>query len=435
MSYRGRRPTGIQRVELELARELVGDPQVRLVRYDRDADCLRHVTTDELHSRYAWLNTTIEEPTHHASRQQAEPESRRRRQLARSARWGDTARALIGLRDGVRQCAASSLQLTRAAARALSRPRSRSASCASASWAPGDVLCSLSLWGSTRIAEYFAEVAGRRSVRVALAVHDLVPVVRPQYRAVSVEQDRVLFRIILDMADVVMSFSSVTHSDIDRFCRSEQIEVPSCRTMSAASPVLAATPVRPPSAAGLGEFVLCVSTIEIRKNHHLLFDVWESLIAERPAGAVPTLVLAGTVGWLNAETMHRLGETPGFEQHVVFIESPSDHELSWLYRNCCFTVYPSLYEGWGLPITESLDAGKVCITSNVSTMPEASEGFGVLVDPTDRRGWKHEIVRLVDDRAARDELEGQIRAGHRVRDASDLARSVRLVLDELVARP
>ena len=93
------------------------------------------------------------------------------------------------------------------------------------------------------------------------------------------------------------------------------------------------------------DFILCVGTIEIRKNHQMLLAAWDRL-ADELGDRLPPLVVAGRRGWKADEALRRLDEffDPG---KVMFVESPSDEELRWLYAACLFTVFPSRYRGMG----------------------------------------------------------------------------------------
>ena len=113
-------------------------------------------------------------------------------------------------------------------------------------------------------------------------------------------------------------------------------------------------------------YVLCVSTLELRKNHRLLLAVWRRLLARvrreqrSPAG----------VGWTGR--LLYLGQ-PAASKRAVGLQLPNgkivlmsdlaDEELAEVYRRCLFTVFPSLYEGWGMPVAESLAQGKFGVAS------------------------------------------------------------------------
>ncbi len=146
-----------------------------------------------------------------------------------------------------------------------------------------------------------------------------------------------------------------------------------------------------------GPFVLCVGTLEPRKNHALLFQVWRRLVAKHGAEAVPKLVLVGRVGWYMEDFMRHLKVTGYVEKRVVHLQGVTNAELSQLYDSCLFTAFPSFSEGWGLPITESLARGKVCVCSNVTSMPEAGGEHALYIDPYDTSAAYDLIDTLIYD--------------------------------------
>jgi glycosyltransferase involved in cell wall biosynthesis len=142
----------------------------------------------------------------------------------------------------------------------------------------------------------------------------------------------------------------------------------------------------------------------------LLFRVWRQLLEELPPERVPTLVFAGRVGWLVEDLMQQIANANNLDGKLVVIENPSDSELVALYQNCRFTLFPSFYEGWGLPVTESLAFGKPCLIADRSSLPEAGGPLArrfdpdnlhdayaairtVILDPEDLRRWTETIRR------------------------------------------
>jgi glycosyltransferase involved in cell wall biosynthesis len=141
-------------------------------------------------------------------------------------------------------------------------------------------------------------------------------------------------------------------------------------------------------------FVLMVGTIEPRKNHLLAYRVWRRLI-ERHGEKAPRLMIAGGEGWLTGDLRYQITHDPLTRDRVVMLGRVSNAELGWLYRNCLFTVFPSIYEGWGLPVAESLMHGKYCITSNVSSLPEIGGELVGYHDPIDAM----RMLQLVEEAA------------------------------------
>ncbi len=169
-------------------------------------------------------------------------------------------------------------------------------------------------------------------------------------------------------------------------------------------------------------FVLSVGTIERRKNHALLVRVWARLLAcgLRP----PILVLAGKPGWDYSELETALAETGGLDGLLRIMPGLSDTALETLYQNCLFTAAPSLIEGWGLPIGESMARGKLCVTSERGSMPEVGEGHALLIDPEDADAAVPLFRRLITDHAWRAGLEADMAARFSPRDWPEVATTI-----------
>jgi glycosyltransferase involved in cell wall biosynthesis len=175
-------------------------------------------------------------------------------------------------------------------------------------------------------------------------------------------------------------------------------------------------------------FVLYVSTIEIRKNHLMLLSVWEEL-AEELGARLPILVIAGRRGWKAEEAQRKLDEArerPGGP--IVFVEGPREDELRWLYASCLFTVFPSFFEGWGLPVSEGFWFGKTCAAANTSSVPTVGRDLCEYFSPSDPAEMKTAIVRLLDPELRRAH-EAKI-AATPMRTWADVGADIaRLILD------
>ena len=159
--------------------------------------------------------------------------------------------------------------------------------------------------------------------------------------------------------------------------------------------------------------VLYVSTIEIRKNHMLLFKVWERLIREHGAETVPDLVFTGKYGWEIDDLRALLKETGFLGGKIRVVENLSDEALAVLYRFSLFTAFPSFCEGWGLPVAESLSYGRHCIASDATSVPEVGGRFVQYHDPRDVDAAYRLIEEAIFDPAALDTWESLIRSEYR----------------------
>lgn len=154
---------------------------------------------------------------------------------------------------------------------------------------------------------------------------------------------------------------------------------------------------------GLPEhFLLYLATLEPRKNVEGLVRAYAQLRAADPG--VPPLVLAGAKGWYY-ETIFALVRALGIERAVTFAGYVRDEEQPLWYAAADLFLYPSFFEGFGLPVAEAMACGAPVITSNASSLPEVAGEVAVQVDPRDSSALAHAMQRLL-----RDDVERRARA-------------------------
>jgi glycosyltransferase involved in cell wall biosynthesis len=155
--------------------------------------------------------------------------------------------------------------------------------------------------------------------------------------------------------------------------------------------------------------VLYVSTIEPRKNHRRLVEAWRRLAADGVLRGGFKLVFVGRRGWMMDEFFAALEANPEYGRSILHLAEVSDEVLRSLYRGAAFTLYPSIYEGYGLPPVESLLAGTPVIASSGGALAEVVGGSGVILDPADTDGWHREMRRMIEDTAYRASWEERAR--------------------------
>jgi hypothetical protein len=171
-------------------------------------------------------------------------------------------------------------------------------------------------------------------------------------------------------------------------------------------------------------FVLFVSTFEPRKNHVLAFTLWLKLIEKRGLRRTLPLVCVGHRGWKTEAAMSLLRSNRTLQRRVHILNGIADADLAELYRRCLFTLYPSVYEGWGLPVTEALCHGKAPLISAVSSLPEAGGCFAEYFDPASPEDAFAKLERLIDDQEYRMSREALIKEKFSPRSWSAIADQV-----------
>lgn len=264
-------------------------------------------------------------------------------------------------------------------------------------------------------------------VYIAL-IFDLIPLIGPKWFTESLVRDyRAWLDSLLHSADGCLAISQATRSDLLRAAR-EGAVLPDA-TVSVirldGNFRQETAPFAAVSAHGLepGRYVLFVSTLEPRKNHRGAFLAWLALEKSMGEAAMPRLVCVGGRGWLNEELYALLRQYPVLRRMVLILHGVPDDELAALYEHCLFALYPSFYEGWGLPVSEALSYGKVPAISRTSSLPEVGGAFAHYFDPHDVSDIAA-TVRSLLDHDVRIATEAVIRHAYRPRSWHEIARDM-----------
>jgi glycosyltransferase involved in cell wall biosynthesis len=156
-------------------------------------------------------------------------------------------------------------------------------------------------------------------------------------------------------------------------------------------------------------YLLCVNTLEPRKNMTTVIDAFAALVGDGAAEGV-SLVLAGSTGWLGDDLVERCRRVAGREAPVVVTGYVDDADLAPLYAGASLFCYPSLDEGFGLPVLEAMKCGVPVITSDRPPLVEAADDAGLAVDPRDTAGLAEAMRRILHDRDLADDLRARGRA-------------------------
>ena len=256
-----------------------------------------------------------------------------------------------------------------------------------------------------------------RTGKYVVTIHDVIPLILPQtftprhrlvvrmaLARVRAKADRVIVpshaakRDIVQRLGLAEDLVVVTHAGCEPQFQPEAQEA-SFRDLAARYGL--------PS-----RYVLAVGTLEPRKNLTTLLQAFARLRRGAKTDPELGLVLAGARGWLD-EPVFQSVRSLGLEQVVRFPGFIDDEDLPAVYRGAELFVFPSLYEGFGLPLLEAMACGVPVITSNVSSMPEVAGGAALLVDPRDVHGLAAAIAQVLRDEALRGRLRdaGIARAG------------------------
>ena len=265
-----------------------------------------------------------------------------------------------------------------------------------------------------------------RGVLLSVFVYDIIPIVDPQWvdDAYRTSFEAWLHTVLTHARYVFVSGATVRDHVLrwaalcDIYVSARVIAVdfgtraPSILPDGAqAPPGDALAPVR------IDDFVLCVGTVDRRKNQAMLCRLWRRLIDDLGHDRVPQLVLVGRDDLhLDQDDALRPMLDAG---EIVLLQGLADVDLNLLYARCRFTAFPSLSEGYGLPVSESLAFGKLCIASDLAVIREHAGDPPWYFPPNDEAAAYLALRRAITDAPARQAAEARIRDTYRSRSWHD----------------
>lgn len=235
----------------------------------------------------------------------------------------------------------------------------------------------------------------RQGARFIPFVHDLIPITHPEYappRSTRRHQRRL--QSFSDLADGIIVNSAATGATLAPY-----LAAGARRPIPVLPAPLGLDPVLPDSGypRPAGPYFLCLGTIEPRKNHLLLLNLWRDLAATL-GDAAPKLVLIGRRGWENENTLDMLERCPALSGKVIEHAGLPDAAVAGLLQGARALLFPSFAEGYGLPLAEALALGVPAICSDLPALREVGGEAPEYLDPLDGPGWR----RLILDYAAPD---------------------------------
>jgi glycosyltransferase involved in cell wall biosynthesis len=258
----------------------------------------------------------------------------------------------------------------------------------------------------------------RSGASAILLIHDILPVSHPQYFSEETA-DRFENNLLEMLANVrkVATISEASKSELLKYFNSKRVQMPPISVIREGDGIpldfekplernSAELPEKVRAVLDEGDFVLTVGSLSPHKNRYLLYQIWTRLVADLGSRA-PQLVIVGSASPGPLKDM--LLRDPAVKDKIKILSGIDDNVLDLLYRESLFTVFPSLCEGWGLPVGESIVHGKICIASATSSLVEIAPRVTDLIDPLDIKAWYQRIRMYAVSPIKRAEREETIR--------------------------
>lgn len=248
-------------------------------------------------------------------------------------------------------------------------------------------------------------------VRPVHVIHDLIPISHPQFcRAPESTLHRQRISLALRSARALICNSQATFDDLAEFAMMQGQPIPPATTALLATGSedrsrqalvrpehrlgehsIAPSRVAPAHPSANRPYFLMVGTIEPRKNHLLILQVWQRLVRQI-GDTAPLLVLIGQSGWECEHVDRLLERAPELRGHVLRITGCPDADLARWMAGARALLFPSFAEGFGLPVLEALEAGVPVIAANLPVYREFAGDLPEYLDPLDAAGWQAAIA-------------------------------------------
>jgi glycosyltransferase involved in cell wall biosynthesis len=398
---------GIVRVEQQLCRWLLGElpPNLHFVAYDSERGQFKQLTHSAVQTHLDRLDSYS--TAQHITAQQALPnleERLRRKALALlsyvPARWRlATYRQLLKARPIIHRGVSLGRTVRSKLKPSANAPAPMQDSAVLFELPRGSTYISLGLdWNYKDMAQLY-RIKKAQDLKMLLFCYDIIPIRLPHLCVADVSRQFAHYFVDLAWcADLILCISKSSQRDLTDFLTTMSVPQPHTEVIRLGADIL-------PGQGQAGQvsdlitdhtnapYILFVSTIERRKNHEILYRAYTRLAEE--GLALPQLIFVGMPGWGVGELHADLALDPRTQGRIVVLNHVNDVELAHLYQNASFTVYPSLYEGWGLPVAESLAYGKFCLCANTSSLPEVGEQWVEYLDPWDLPAWVERLRHFI----------------------------------------
>ena len=253
--------------------------------------------------------------------------------------------------------------------------------------APGSVL--LNPGHSGLESEAYSRLLWSRGLAAVFFVHDLIPLTHPEFsRPGEQEKHFARMRRVLETGHAVITNSQATLDDLRAFADRSGTPLPPA-AVALLGPCNTAVQFGPRPFAE--PYFVMLGTIEPRKNHWLLLQIWRRLV-ERLGQGAPRLVLIGRRGWECENVVDMLERCEALGGVVVELSDCSDFDMTTYLHHAQALLFPSFTEGYGMPVEEALSQGVPVIASALPVFREFAGDIPVYIDPLDTRCWLETII-------------------------------------------
>ncbi|MFT6045077.1 MAG: glycosyltransferase involved in cell wall biosynthesis [Arenicella sp.] len=253
-----------------------------------------------------------------------------------------------------------------------------------------------SSWHSKLKREDLLPSLKQANVRLAKLHYDIIPLLFPDTshpNTINVFNDHFLSH--LRYSELFICISKRTKFDVSAYCQQNSVPEPILETIVLGSDIRSSSRLvkrKEKLKSEYGRYLLSVGTLEPRKNYLMLIKAFDAISLNTDL----SLVIVGKLGWLSENILNVIEQHPQNGKRLFHLSNVSDNQLDHLYRSAWLTIVPSLYEGFGLPVVESLARRCPTICSRAGSLPEVG-GDDVLLFSEDSPDELFEMINVLNN--------------------------------------
>lgn len=268
-----------------------------------------------------------------------------------------------------------------------------------------------STWNSHMLRSAVLPVLKNHGVKIAVYIYDVIPITFPRY----CHENTTFFFMnylaaFLQYADMIITSTQSTLDEINKL--TEQLELPRIKGYVSwlgsdfiVSETAEEVSEEAKAVAEKGKYILCVGTIEPRKNHKLLLDAYDAALAKLGVN----LVFAGKIGW-NVEALNeRIQTHPMRGKGLFHLSGQNDATIDYLYKNAFVVAFPTFEEGFGLPMTEAFERGCVLVASDIPVLREIGGDYCHYFNPHRPEDFVKIIRNYLDTPAVYQDMKEKVK--------------------------
>lgn len=230
----------------------------------------------------------------------------------------------------------------------------------------------------------------REGARFLCLVHDLIPIEYPEYarpNGAALHIRRI--ETITALADGIIVNSTATGESLKPWMAKSGRDIDMHVALLGTHEI---PEMRGEIQAPASPYFVCIGTIEARKNHLLLLNLWRHMAETQAPETIPKLIIVGRRGWENEQVVDMLERCTALKGHVEELNGCSDRRMHELLQGARALLLPSFAEGYGMPVAEALSVGTPVICSDLPALREAGGVVPDFIDPLDGPTWKAHIL-------------------------------------------